>query len=134
LDKNHEQHYQESIEFIEEHTDLCYPQTEDINWPTYENLAGYDLWHHSLGHVLNRNIEQTSQHSIGLENLVGKKCKRDQKCPSCMLWKSALENYQGSMDPASQSIAGCAWICIHYPSHQLKDITILSSSLTATVE
>jgi hypothetical protein len=37
-----------------------------------------------------------------MENLVGKTCKRDQKCPSCMLGKRTLENYPGSMDPASQ--------------------------------
>ncbi len=73
-----------------------------MDWTTYDNLTGYDLWHRRLGHVPNRNIEQTIQHSIGLENLVGKTCKRDQKCPSCMLRKSTLENYPGSMDPAPQ--------------------------------
>ncbi len=76
LDKNHEQNYQGSIEFVEEQTDLYYLQTEDMNWTTYDNLTGYDLWHRRLGHVLNRNIEQAIQHSIGLENLVGKTCKR----------------------------------------------------------
>ncbi len=45
LGKNHEQHYQESIEFIEEQTDLYYLQTEDMNWTTCDNLTGYDLWH-----------------------------------------------------------------------------------------
>jgi hypothetical protein len=43
LDKNHEQHYQDSIEFIEEQTDLYYLQTEDVNWTTYDNLTGHDL-------------------------------------------------------------------------------------------
>jgi hypothetical protein len=38
LDKNNEQHYQDSIEFIEE-TDLFYLQTEDMNWTTYDNLT-----------------------------------------------------------------------------------------------
>jgi hypothetical protein len=104
LDKNHEQHYQGLIEFIEEQADLHYLQTKDMNWTTYDNLTGYDLWHRRLGHVPNRNIEQTIQHSIGLENLVGKKSKRDQNCPSCMLGKSTLENYPGSMDPASQPL------------------------------
>ena len=102
LDKDHQQHYQDSIEFVEDQTDLYYLQTEDMDWTTYDNLTGYDLWHRRLGHVPNRNIEQTIQHSIGLENLIGKTCKRDQKCPSCMLGKSTLENYPGSMDPASQ--------------------------------
>ncbi len=104
LDKNHEQHNQASIEFIEEQTDLYYLQTEDMYWTTYDNLKGYDLWHHRLGHGPNRNIERTIQYSIWLENLVGKKCKQGQKCLLCMLGKSTLENYPGSMDTASQPL------------------------------
>ncbi len=34
LDKNHEQHYQDSIEFVEDQTDLYYLQSEDMNWTT----------------------------------------------------------------------------------------------------
>ncbi len=45
LDKNHEQHYQDSIEFIGEPADLFYLQTEDIDWTPYDVLTGYDLWH-----------------------------------------------------------------------------------------
>jgi hypothetical protein len=103
LDKNHAQHYQDSIEFVDEQTYLYHLQTEDF-WTTYDNLTGYGLWHRRLGHVPNRDIEQTIQHSIGLENLVGKTCKQDQKCPWCMLGKSTLDNYAGPMDPASQPL------------------------------
>ncbi len=40
LDKDHEQHYQDSIEFVEDQTDLYYLQTKDMNWTTYDNLTG----------------------------------------------------------------------------------------------
>ena len=130
LDKNHEQHYQDSIDFVEDQTDLYY---EDMNWPTHDNLTGYDLWHRRLGHVPNRNIEQTIQHLIGLENLIGKTCKRDQKCPSCMLGKVRSRITRDQWIRPHKSWAGCTWICIHHPSHPLKGITKLSYSLTATV-
>jgi hypothetical protein len=81
FDKNHEQHYQNSIEFIAEPTDLFNLQIKDMNWTTFDSLTGYDLWHRRLGQVSNSNIEQTIQHSIGLENLIGKACKQDQECP-----------------------------------------------------
>ncbi len=41
LDKDQEQHYQNSIEFIIEPTDLFYLQTETMDWTTFENLTGY---------------------------------------------------------------------------------------------
>ncbi len=45
LDKNNEQHYQESIEFIGEPTDLFYLQTENMDRITYDALTGYNLWY-----------------------------------------------------------------------------------------
>ena len=104
MDKNHEQHYQDSIEFIGEPTDLFYLQTEDIDWTTYNELTGYGLWHRRLGHVQHRKIEQTILHASELEGLVGKKFKRDHECPSCMLGKSTLEDYPGLMEPAQHPL------------------------------
>ena len=47
-DKDQEQHYQNSIEFISEPTDLFYLQTETMDWTTFENLTGMtcgiDVW------------------------------------------------------------------------------------------
>ena len=45
LDENHEQHYQDSMEFIGVPTDLFYLQTKDMDWTTYNVLTGYNLWH-----------------------------------------------------------------------------------------
>ena len=104
LDKNHEQHYQDSIEFIGEPTDLFYLQTEEMDWTTYDALTGYDLWHRRLGHVPHRNIQQTIPHAIGLESLIGKSIKKDHKCPSCMIGKSTLENYPGPLEPAEHPL------------------------------
>ncbi len=132
LDKNHEQHYQDSIVFFEDQADLYYLQTEDMNWTTYDNLTGYDLWHRRLGHVPNRNIEQTIQHSIGLENLIGKTCgARNVRHVSS--GKVRLRITRDQWIRPHNSWAGCTWICSHLPSHQLKGITMLSYSLTATV-
>jgi hypothetical protein len=103
LDENHEQHYQDSIEFISEPgraTDLFYLQTEQMDWTSFEELSGYDLWHRRLGHTPHQNIKDTINHSIGLESLTGKSFKTDEKCPSCMMGKSTLENYPDLLEPA----------------------------------
>jgi hypothetical protein len=52
-----------------------------------------------------RNIEQTIQHSVGLEGLIEKKYPKDHRCPSCMIGKSALENYPGSKEPDPRPMA-----------------------------
>ena len=96
LSKEKEQHYQESIEFIIEHKDLFYLQTEEMDWTRFNAATGFEVWHQRLGHVTFWNIEPTIQHSIGLEGLVGKKYPKDHKCQSCMIGKSTLENYPGS--------------------------------------
>jgi hypothetical protein len=70
LDKSNEQHYQESIEFIGEPTDLFYLQSENMDWTNYDALMGFDLWHRRLGHLPHRNIEQTIKHAVGLESLI----------------------------------------------------------------
>ena len=59
LSKGKEQHYQESIEFISEHTDLFYLQTEEMDCTRFNAATGYEVWHQRLGHVPFRNIEQT---------------------------------------------------------------------------
>ena len=82
MTKDKEQHYQESIEFISEYTDLFYLQTEEMDWTRFNAATGYEIWHQRLGHVPFRNIEQTIQHSIGLEGLIGKRYPKDHKCPS----------------------------------------------------
>ena len=67
---------------------------------TFEKVSGYDLWHRRLGHTPHQNIKDSIIHSIGLEDLSGKRFQPDEKCPSCMLGKSTLENYPDSLEPA----------------------------------
>jgi hypothetical protein len=102
--QNHEQYYQESIEYIGEPTDLFYLPTKNMDWTTYDAPTGYGLWHQRLGHVPHKNIEQTIPHASGLESLVIKKFKRDHKCLSCMLGKSTHDNYPGLMEPAQRPL------------------------------
>ncbi len=66
LDKNNQQSYQESIEFIREPTVLFYLQTENMDETTYDVPMGYDLWYQKLKHVQHRDIKQTIQHAIEL--------------------------------------------------------------------
>ncbi len=41
--KNHEQHFQESIEFIGEPKDIFSLQPKDMDWTTYDALTKYVL-------------------------------------------------------------------------------------------
>ena len=69
LDENYEQHYQTSVEFINEPgqaTDLFYLQSEQMDWTTFDKVSGYDLWHRRLGHTPHQNIMDTIIHSIGV--------------------------------------------------------------------
>ena len=52
-----------------------------------------------------RNIEQTIQHSVGMERLIGERYLKDHKCPSFMIGKSTLENYPGSKEPDPRPMA-----------------------------
>ena len=72
LSKEKEQHYHESIEFTSEHTDLFYLQTDEMDWTRFKAATCYEVWHQRLGHVPFRNIEQTIQHSSGLEGMIRK--------------------------------------------------------------
>ena len=108
LDDDRNPHYQDSFEFINDparDTDLFYLQTEQMDWTTFEELTGYDLWHRRLGHIPHQNIKDTIHHSIGLEDLAKKRFKPDEKGPSCMIGKSTLENYPGSLEPAMRPLA-----------------------------
>ena len=91
-----------SIEFISEH--LFYLQTENMDWTTFDALTGYDQWHRRLGHTPHQNIKDTINYSMGIEGLVGKKFKQEEKCPSCMIGKSTLENYPERLAPASHPL------------------------------
>ncbi len=46
-----------------------------------------------------------NEHSIGLKGLVGKRFDQDEKCPSCVLRKSTLENYPELREPATHPLS-----------------------------
>ncbi len=105
LDENNEQHYQESFEFISEQglpTDLFCLQTEQMEWTKVDRLSGFNLWYPRSAHAPRQNIKDTVEHSIGLEDLIGKRFDQNEKCPSCMVGKSTVENYPELLEPASQ--------------------------------
>ena len=114
LTKDKEQHYQESIEFIGEPTDLFYLQTEEMDWTRFNAATGYEVWHQRLVHVPFRNNEQTIQHSVGSEGLIWKRYPKDHKCPSCMIGKRTLENYPGSNEPDPDQWHCCIWMFIRH--------------------
>ena len=70
-----------------------------------QHHSGYDLWHHRLVHAPKQNIRDTIEHSIGLEGLAGKRFNKEEKCPSCMIGKSTLEDYPDLIEPALQPLA-----------------------------
>jgi hypothetical protein len=68
-------------------------------------MTGYDLWHRRLGHTPNKFINLLFEHSIGLEKLNGKKFSEHQKCSSCMMGKSELNDKPESIKPAEKPLA-----------------------------
>ena len=79
-----------------------------MDWTRFNAATSYEVWHQLLGHVPFRNIEQTIQHSIGLEGLIGKRYPKDHKCQSCMSMhdrKEHIRNYPGSKEPDPRSMA-----------------------------
>ena len=103
LDENNEQHYQESFE-QDRPTDRFYLQIEQMDWKKIDKQSGYHLWHRQSAHAPKQNINDTIAHSIGLEGLAGKKFDQNERCPSCMLGKSTLENYPELLEPASRPL------------------------------
>ena len=97
MNESKEMKYQDSISFISEPTGPFYLQTEKMDWTTFERTTGFDLWHRRLGHTPNRFIRLTIDHCIGLEKPRKKQFSEHQKCPSCMIGKSQLNDYPESI-------------------------------------
>jgi hypothetical protein len=105
LNDQKEARYQDSIPFISEPSDLFYLKIEQMDWTRFERMTGYDLWHRRLGHTPNKFIKLSIEHSIGLEKLNGKKFSEHQKCPSCMIGKSQLNDKPESIKRAEKPLA-----------------------------
>ena len=102
-----------------------------MDWTRFNAATRYEVWHQLLGHVPFRNIEQTIQHSIGLEGPIGKRDPKDHKFPSCMIGKSTLENYPGSKEPDPGQWHWCIWMFFRHQWLQLKGIITPWLLLTA---
>ena len=93
-----------SFPFMSEHSSLFYLKTERFTMQDFEKISGFVLWHRRLAHSSNRNIRDTINHSIGLEDLKTKKFYSHEKCPSCMIGKSTLEDLPKLKDRATKPL------------------------------
>ncbi len=137
LDNDCEQHRHTSIEFFSEpgrDTDLFYLQSEEMGWTTNEKLTSWDMWHRRHGHGPYQTLKDTIDHVIGMKNLKGKQFDPQEKCPSCMVGKSTLEDYPELLTPQLDRWKGYIWIYIHLPSYPSKDISIPLCLLIAMVD
>ena len=57
--------------------------------------TNYEKGHRRLGHTLNKDIQDTIKHVIGLEELLQATYEKHTKCASYMVGKSTLEDYLG---------------------------------------
>ena len=105
LSKEKEHHYHNQLSLLVSTRIFSICRPKKIDWTRLNAATGYEVWHQRLGHVPFRNIELTTQHSIGLEGLIRKRYPKDHECPSCMIGKSTLENYPGSKEPYPQPMA-----------------------------
>ncbi len=69
LDKEKQQHVEESITFISEHTDLYLLKIEEMDWRKFHQQYGCGLWHWRLMNCMDQIIKQTILYSKGLGKL-----------------------------------------------------------------
>ena len=82
---------------------------------------GYEKWHRRLGHTLNREIQETVKHVIGLEELSQTTYEKHRKCVEKVLLKIIPEKRSGPTVHLNKSIL------IHFllQLYQSKDISML---------
>jgi hypothetical protein len=59
----------------------------------FGKVSGYEKWHRKLGHTTNREIHDTIPYVKVLEELTNKAYQQHTKCASCMIGKSAPEDF-----------------------------------------
>ncbi len=70
LDKDGQQHIQDSIPFISESSDLYLINIDlEMNWRKYHETTGFPMWHRRLMHCPLQNIKDTIPFTKGMENL-----------------------------------------------------------------
>ena len=106
LDKDQQQHIQDSIPFISEDSDLYLIKIDlEMDWRKYRETTGLPMWHRRLMHCSFQNIKDTIPFTKGMEKL--KNCRIDpqEKCPACAIGKSTLQDNPGPISRATQPLA-----------------------------
>ena len=106
LDKDRQQHIQDSIPFISEDSDLYLIKIDlEMDWRKYRETTGLPMWHRRLMHCSFQNIKDTIPFTKGMEKL--KNCRIDpqEKCPACAIGKSTLQDNPGPISRATQPLA-----------------------------
>ena len=83
---------------------LFFLRTVPISVTKYSTMSGYPLWHRRLGHVPNRTIQLTIQHSKGLQDLESVRIDQDDKCPACMVGRAHLVPYPGRKERCTKPL------------------------------
>ena len=104
LDKDKQQHIEESIPFISEPTDLYLLKVEDMYWRRFHDSNGYALWHRRLMHCPNRCIKESIPYTKGMEKLVKYQYTDHEKCPGCMIGNSTSQDIPGEIPRATRAL------------------------------
>ncbi len=70
-----------------------YIKAEAMSEQQFGKVSGYEKWHRKLGHTTNREIHDTIPYVKVLEELTNKAYQQHTKCASCMIGKSAPEDF-----------------------------------------
>ena len=82
-----------SFAFMSEHSNLFCLKPEMLTTQQFDKMSGFEKWHRRLGHVSNRDIQQSIPYTKGLEELTNRTYEQHTKCSACMIGKSTLEAY-----------------------------------------
>ncbi len=78
---------------MSEHSNLFCPKPEMLTRQQFGKLSGFEKGHLRLGHVSNREIQQSIPYTKGLKELTNRTFEQHAKCGACMIGKSTLEPY-----------------------------------------
>ncbi len=66
---------------------------EMLTTQQFGKMSGFENWHRRLGHVSDRDIQQSIPYTKGLEEITNQTLDQHTKCGACMIGKSTLEPY-----------------------------------------
>ncbi len=104
LDKDKQQHTEESIPFISETTELYLLKVEEMDGRKFHEANGYALWHRRLMHCPKRCIKETISFTKGMEKLLKYQYTDHEKCPGCMVGKSTRQDIPGEIQRVTRPL------------------------------